>query len=205
MIHACTNNFRLTSGEVFNYCIIWSKASFDISVADIQEQNNVLQICWLCCNNTSKHLGWHAKGGAFIIWIWAKSICLDALLFRKSLQKELQFCSFQQSILDRLVEPKHSVSDSYASDLVPCQIVSVGIEYGGLIIIWVNYSFKHYTTYQVFWSFRIPLRLVMYQIVKASQHIYVYILYINIYVCISACKGYETNVLETVDILWRGK
>ena len=29
MIHACTNNFRLTSGEDFNYCINWSKASFE--------------------------------------------------------------------------------------------------------------------------------------------------------------------------------
>ena len=44
MIHACTNNFRLTSGEVFNYCINWSKASFDISTAEIQAQNNVLHI-----------------------------------------------------------------------------------------------------------------------------------------------------------------
>ena len=106
MIHVCNNDFRLTSGEVFNYCINWSKASFDISIADIQEQNNVLQICWLCCNNTSKHLGWHAKGGSFIIWFWAKPMCLDELLFRNSLHKELQFCLFKQSILDRLVEPK---------------------------------------------------------------------------------------------------
>ena len=91
MIHACTNKIRLTSGEVFNYCINWSKASFEISIVDIQEQNNVLQICWLCCNDISKHLGWYAKRGALIIWFWAKSICLDALLFRKSLHKELHF------------------------------------------------------------------------------------------------------------------
>ena len=70
-----------------------------------------------------------------MIWFWAKSICLDALHFRKSSHKELQFCSFKQSILDRLVEPKHSASYSYASDLAPCQIVSVGIEYGGFIIM----------------------------------------------------------------------
>ena len=49
MVHACTNNFPLTSGEVSNYYINWSKASFDFSIADIQEQNNVLHICWLCC------------------------------------------------------------------------------------------------------------------------------------------------------------
>ena len=37
MVHACTNNFPLTSGEVSNYYINWSKASFDFSIADIQE------------------------------------------------------------------------------------------------------------------------------------------------------------------------
>ena len=40
---------------------------------------------------------------------------------------------FKQSMLNRLVEPKLSASYSYASDLAPCQIVSVGIEYGGSI------------------------------------------------------------------------
>ena len=54
MIHACNNNFRLTYGEVVNYCINWSKASFDISIADTQAQNNVLHICWLCCNNINE-------------------------------------------------------------------------------------------------------------------------------------------------------
>ena len=39
MAHACTNNFPLTSGEVSNYYINWSKTSFDFSIADIQEQN----------------------------------------------------------------------------------------------------------------------------------------------------------------------
>ena len=50
-----------------------------------------------------------------------------------SLHRELQFCSFKQSMPDRLVEPKLSASYSYASDLAPCQIFSMGIEYGGFI------------------------------------------------------------------------
>ena len=48
----------------FNHCINWSKASFDLSIADIREQNNILHICLLCCDNTSKHSRWHAKEGA---------------------------------------------------------------------------------------------------------------------------------------------
>ena len=70
MIHAWTNNFRLTSGEVFNYCINWSKASFAFWIADIQEENNALHICWLCCNDISKHLGWHENEQAFVVWFW---------------------------------------------------------------------------------------------------------------------------------------
>ena len=42
---------------------------------------------------------------------------------------------FKQSMLDRLVEPKHSASYSYASDLAPCQIESVGIDCGSFIIM----------------------------------------------------------------------
>ena len=61
IVHACTNNFPLPSGEVSNYYINWSKVSFNLSIADNQEQNNVLHICWLCCKNTCKNLGWHAK------------------------------------------------------------------------------------------------------------------------------------------------
>ena len=38
-------------------------------------------------------------------------------------------------MLDPLVEPNHSAHNLYASDLAPCQIVSVGIEYGGFIIM----------------------------------------------------------------------
>ena len=117
-----TNNFRLTSVEVLNYSINWSKASFDFLIADIQENDNVLHICWLCCNNTSNHLGWHAKEGAFVIWFWSKPIWLDALIFRKSLHKELQFCLFKHSMPDRLVEPKHSAPNLYASDYAQCQI-----------------------------------------------------------------------------------
>ena len=97
IIHACTNNFRLTSGEVFNYCIKWSKASFAFSIADIQEENNVLHICWLYCNTISIHLVWHGKEQAFVVWFWAKPTCLDALLFREFMHKELKI--FHSSIL----------------------------------------------------------------------------------------------------------
>ena len=38
-------------------------------------------------------------------------------------------------MLYALVEPKYSAPNLYASDLAPCQIVSVGIEYGGFIIM----------------------------------------------------------------------
>ena len=47
------------------------------SIADTQDLNNILHICWLFCNNTSKHLGWHGKEGAFVIWFWTKQICFD--------------------------------------------------------------------------------------------------------------------------------
>ena len=38
-------------------------------------------------------------------------------------------------MLDPLVEPKDSAPNLNAKDLAPCQIVSVGIEYGGFIIM----------------------------------------------------------------------
>ena len=60
-------------------------------------------------------------------------MCLDALLFRKSMQKELQFCSFKHSMVGPLEEPKRSAPNPYANDLAPCQIVSMGIEYGSFI------------------------------------------------------------------------
>ena len=89
MIHACTNIFRLTSGEVFNYCINWCKASLAFSIADIQEENYALHTSWLCCNNISMHLGWYEKEQAFVVWFWAKPRCLAAFLFHKSMHKEL--------------------------------------------------------------------------------------------------------------------
>ena len=113
MVHACTNNFPLTSGEVSNYFINWSKASFHFSVADIQAQNTVLLICWLCSKNTWKNLGWHTKEQAFVICFWENPMCLNALLFRKSMHKELQFCSFKHSMLDPLEEPKLSALNLY--------------------------------------------------------------------------------------------
>ena len=121
MVYTCTNNFSMTSGEVSNYYINWSKASFDILITDIQEQNNVLHIYWLCCKNTCKNLGWHAKEQAFVIWFWEKPMCLDALLFRKPMHKERQFFSFKHSMLDPLEEPMHSAPNLYGSYLAPSQ------------------------------------------------------------------------------------
>ena len=57
---------------------------------------------------------------------------LDALLFHKSIHKEPQFCLLH-SMLDPLEEPKHNAPNLYASDLAPCQIVSMGIECGSFI------------------------------------------------------------------------
>ena len=54
-------------------------------------------------------------------------MCLGALFFRKCMHKELQFCSFKHSMLDPSSEPEHSAPNLYASDLAPCQIVSMGI------------------------------------------------------------------------------
>ena len=42
-------------------------------------------------------------------------------------------------MLDPLVEPKQSAPTLYASDLAPCQIVSLGIEYCGFIIMDLGY------------------------------------------------------------------
>ena len=61
---------------------------------------------------------------------------MGALLFRESMHKELQFCSFKHSMLDpldMLEEPKHSATNQYASDLAQCQIVSMGIEHDSFI------------------------------------------------------------------------
>ena len=55
------------------------------------------------------------------------------IIFRKSMHKELQFCSFKHSMLDPLEEPKHSAPNLYASAIAPCQIVSMGMEYGSFI------------------------------------------------------------------------
>ena len=44
-----------------------------------------------CCNSISIHLGWHEKEQTFIVWFWAKPTCLSALLFGKSMRKELYF------------------------------------------------------------------------------------------------------------------
>ena len=38
-------------------------------------------------------------------------------------------------MLGRLVEPKHTAPNLYASDFAPCQIVSMGIEFDGFIIM----------------------------------------------------------------------
>ena len=55
------------------------------------------------------------------------------ITFRKSVHKELQFCSFKHFMLDPLDEPKHSARNLYANDLAPCQIVSMGMEYDSFI------------------------------------------------------------------------
>ena len=90
--------------------------------------------------------------------------------------------------------PKHCVLNLYASDLTPCPIVSVGIEYGGfiitLLIIILLIMFLA--------ILKITLMVVMHQIVKSMQHIYIYI---YIYICIPAYNDQHTNAFETVDIL----
>ena len=65
---------------------------------------------------------------------------------------------FKQSMKDRLVEPKLSVSDSYASFLVILHSIDGG----------------HVSNHQ-----------------SNAAYIYIYIY---------ACTGWETNVIETVDI-----
>ena len=65
------------------------------------------------------------KRRVFEIGFWAKPTCLDVLLLRKSLHKEFQICSFKHSMLDSLVESNHSASNLCASDLGPCQLVSM--------------------------------------------------------------------------------
>ena len=180
MVHACTNNFSLISGEVSNYYINWSKASFDFSVADIQEQNNELHICWLCCKNTCKNLGWHTKEQAFVIWFWENPIVRTHYFFVNPCTKN---CNFVHPMLAPLEEPKHSAPNLYASDLAPCQIVSMGIEYGSFITMglgWLLFQALYYLSR--FCPFWISLMVSIYAVAKAMHHIYIYIhVYIYIY------------------------
>ena len=113
-------------------------------------------------------------------------MCLDALLFRKSMHKELQFCSFKHSMLDPLEKPKHSAPNLYASDIAPCQTVSMGMEYGSFItMVRVNYSFKLYTTCHVFGHFGFHWWCPCIQSSKqCTTHTYIYV-----YIYIYACKG----------------
>ena len=117
-----------------------------------------------------------------------KPLCLGALLFLKSMHKELQFCLFKHSLLDPLEEPKRSApTDLYASDLAPCQIVSMGIEYGssitmdlgGLITLW---SFILLITFLAILDFidgvHISSRQSNAPYINIYIHIYIYYLYI---------------------------
>ena len=45
-----------------------------------------------------------------------KANIFGRIIFRKSLHKELQFCSFKHSMLDSLGEPNNSAPNLYASD-----------------------------------------------------------------------------------------
>ena len=61
------------------------------------------------------------KRTSFCIMVLGKANMFGRTTFCKSMHKELQFCSFNHSMLDPLEEPKHSVPNIYASDLAPCQ------------------------------------------------------------------------------------
>ena len=79
-------------------------------------------------------------------------------------------------MLDPLVEPEHSAPNIYASDLAPCQIVSMGDEYdsfitmdGGLITL---SSFILLITFLAILDFIDGVHI---SIVKAMHHIYTHI------------------------------
>ena len=108
-------------------------------------------------------------------------MCLDALLFRKSMHKELQFWSFKDFMLDPLEEPKHSAPNLYASDLAPCQIVSMGNSYHGLHhngFGLINLS--NFTLLITFLAILDFVDGVHISNIHSSKHIYIYIY---------ACKG----------------
>ena len=60
-------------------------------------------------------------------------MCLDALLFSKIHAERTAILYNQAFMLDPLDESKHSAPNLYASDLAPCHIVSMGIEYDSFI------------------------------------------------------------------------
>ena len=62
-----------------------------------------------------------------------KANMLGSITFSKILAQRIAM--FWKSMRDRLVEPKHSASYSYASDLALYQIVFVGIKYDDFIIM----------------------------------------------------------------------
>ena len=79
-------------------------------------------------------------------------------------------------MLGRSVEVKYSAPHIYVSDLAPCQIVSMGIEYGGFITMDLGLiELLNFILLIKFLAFWIPLMVVMYQIVKAMQYIYIYV------------------------------
>ena len=197
MIHACTNNFRLTSSKVFNCCMNRSKASFDISIADIHEQNNVLHICWLCCNNTSKHLGWHT---VFVIWFWAQPICLDALLFHKSLHKNY-------NLFIQVIDARSFGGAKVVCFLFICQwFGSLPGSFRGNGILKLHHNgfglitlLSFIQLIKFFWPIWIPL---WWSCIKSSKqcniYIYIYSGYLHV-------KVKERMSLQTVAILWHGK
>ena len=60
-------------------------------------------------------------------------------IFRKSMHKELQFCSCKHSMIDPLEEPRQSAPNLYASDITPWELNMAASSW-----ILVNYSFKLY-------------------------------------------------------------
>ena len=87
-------------------------------------------------------------------------------------------------MLDPLEEPRRSAhTDLYASDLAPCQIVSMGIEYGSFVTLDLGgliIPFEALYYLSRFWPFWISLIVSIYPVVKAMPHIYIYT-YIYIY------------------------
>ena len=91
-------------------------------------------------------------------------------------------------MLDPLEEPKHSApTDLYASDLAPCQIVSMGIEYGsfitmdlgGLITLW---SFILLIMFLTILDFIDGVHISSRQ--SNAPHIYIYIYIYYLYICL---------------------